>query len=135
MLPVTPSDRSGRGEEEWNLLGGSESTDSSSRRTPRGSRRHLTALSASVSTWTVLAFFVLATVVSLPLLAYTRRLQLRSAGHEDERQIVLSLHPEQHTTRGPATLVFNWTITLGTRAPDGVEREVYLVNGTCPKMS
>lgn len=39
------------------------------------------------------------------------------------------LHPQAHASRPPTTLVFNWTITSGLRSPDGVEKQVYLVNG------
>ncbi|EQL00798.1 Multicopper oxidase family protein [Ophiocordyceps sinensis CO18] len=70
--------------------------------------------------------------MALPLLAYTRRERLPLAEHERQKQISLALHPERHISRGPATLIFNWTVTLGTRAPDGVEKQVYLVNGQFP---
>nr|RBQ98609.1 hypothetical protein FVER53263_12301 [Fusarium verticillioides] len=42
------------------------------------------------------------------------------------------LHPQNHTSRPPTTLSFNWTITTGTRSPDGVEKQVYLVNDEFP---
>lgn len=38
------------------------------------------------------------------------------------------LHPQSHASRPPTTQSFNWTITAGTRSPDGVEKRVYLVN-------
>ncbi|KAM4061208.1 multicopper oxidase domain-containing protein [Hirsutella rhossiliensis] len=120
-----------RGEEGCGLLEEPETESSPPRRPPRQSMG-FSELLASVSKWTVLASLVLATVLALPLLAYTRHERLPIAKHENEKQIALALHPEQHVTRGPATLVFNWTITLGTRAPDGVEKEVYLVNGQFP---
>ncbi|KAF5591171.1 L-ascorbate oxidase [Fusarium subglutinans] len=42
------------------------------------------------------------------------------------------LHPEDHARRPPTTLTLNWTITTGTRSPDGVEKRVYLVNDEFP---
>jgi hypothetical protein len=47
----------------------------------------------------------------------------------DESQLAIPLHPVEHSTRDPTTLTFDWHVTLGTRAPDGVEKQVYLVNG------
>ncbi|KAJ9634741.1 hypothetical protein H2204_006190 [Knufia peltigerae] len=42
------------------------------------------------------------------------------------------LHPEEHVSRPPTTLVYNWTITKGHRWPDGVSKEVYLINDRFP---
>lgn len=42
------------------------------------------------------------------------------------------LHPKQHATRPPTTQVYNWTITTGDRRPDGVLKQVYLVNDDFP---
>ncbi|KAJ4154434.1 hypothetical protein NW765_015192 [Fusarium oxysporum] len=42
------------------------------------------------------------------------------------------LHPQSHASRPPTTQSFNWTITAGTRSPDGVEKRVYLVNNEFP---
>ncbi|KAF5550714.1 hypothetical protein FMEXI_3673 [Fusarium mexicanum] len=42
------------------------------------------------------------------------------------------LHPEDHARRPPTTITLNWTITTGTRSPDGVEKRVYLVNDEFP---
>ncbi|KAF5987570.1 putative multicopper oxidase [Fusarium bulbicola] len=42
------------------------------------------------------------------------------------------LHPQDHARRPPTTLTLNWTITTGTRSPDGVEKRVYLVNDEFP---
>lgn len=47
----------------------------------------------------------------------------------DDSQLAIPLHPLEHSTRDPTTLTFEWHVTLGTRAPDGVEKQVYLVNG------
>jgi hypothetical protein len=47
----------------------------------------------------------------------------------DDSQLAIPLHPTEHSTRDPTTLTFDWHVTLGTKAPDGVEKEVYLING------
>ncbi|KAL7948812.1 multicopper oxidase [Trichoderma barbatum] len=47
-------------------------------------------------------------------------------------QLAIPLHPTEHSTRDPTTLTFDWHVTLGTRAPDGVEKQVYLINGQFP---
>ncbi|KIW76134.1 hypothetical protein Z517_10879 [Fonsecaea pedrosoi CBS 271.37] len=44
----------------------------------------------------------------------------------------IKLHPEVHASRPPTTLTFNWEITKGYRYPDGVRKEVYLINGLFP---
>ncbi|KAF5987243.1 L-ascorbate oxidase [Fusarium coicis] len=48
--------------------------------------------------------------------------------HDTTGHLGYRLHPEDHTSRPPTTLSFNWTIAAGTRSPDGVEKRVYLVN-------
>ncbi|KAL6825782.1 multicopper oxidase [Trichoderma sp. SZMC 28015] len=47
-------------------------------------------------------------------------------------QLAIPLHPTEHSTRDPTTLTFDWHVTLGVRAPDGVEKQVYLINGQFP---
>ncbi|RGP77015.1 putative multicopper oxidase [Fusarium longipes] len=42
------------------------------------------------------------------------------------------LNPQKHASRPPTTLVFNWTVTSGLRSPDGVQKQVYLVNEQFP---
>lgn len=42
------------------------------------------------------------------------------------------LHPEDHVSRPPTTLVYDWTVTKGYRSPDGVRKEVYLINDQFP---
>lgn len=52
----------------------------------------------------------------------------------DESQLSIPLHPVEHSTRDPTTLTFEWHVTQGTRTPDGVEKQVYLVNGVYEPM-
>ena len=42
---------------------------------------------------------------------------------------VIYLHPEDHIHREPQTIHLAWNITRGELAPDGVIREVILING------
>jgi hypothetical protein len=39
------------------------------------------------------------------------------------------LHPQDHVYRKPRTIYQHWAITKGYRAPDGVKKLVYLING------
>jgi FtsP/CotA-like multicopper oxidase with cupredoxin domain len=42
------------------------------------------------------------------------------------------LQPHEHIFRAPTTIRKSWQITAGTRRPDGVLKQVYLVNGEFP---
>ena len=59
-------------------------------------------------------------------------LRLKVQNEDDFKDIVLVLHPEDHACRPPRTLTFDWQITKGFRSPDGVRKEVYLINGQFP---
>jgi hypothetical protein len=48
---------------------------------------------------------------------------------EGEDTIGILLHPEDHVSRNPGIVNLHWTITSGFRAPDGVKKRVYLING------
>lgn len=48
------------------------------------------------------------------------------------RPLNLELHPEDHVRRERKTWNYKWEITTGIRAPDGVEKTVYLINGQFP---
>jgi hypothetical protein len=52
-----------------------------------------------------------------------------SSGLAVEPPLGIFLHPEDHRSRDPVTLRLHWTITSGFRAPDGVKKKVYLING------
>lgn len=45
------------------------------------------------------------------------------------REISIELHPKDHILRLPTSLTHHWNITKGVRAPDGVNKTVYLING------
>lgn len=42
---------------------------------------------------------------------------------------LIELHPEDHVYRAPVTHHLNWRVTTGQRRPDGVLKEVFLING------
>ena len=45
------------------------------------------------------------------------------------RDLSIELHPKDHIRRLPTSLTHHWNITKGVRAPDGVNKAVYLING------
>lgn len=49
----------------------------------------------------------------------------------EERQPgqAIRLSPEDHRNREPRRISHEWNISKGKRAPDGVEKQVYLING------
>jgi len=57
--------------------------------------------------------------------------QVSNDQHGDE-MLGIELHPEDHVYRNPKTITYHWTITSGVHWPDGVKKEVYLVNGEFP---
>ena len=60
-------------------------------------------------------------------------LHLGNNGAENLKQrIAIELYPYNHVFRAPKTIAHHWTITSGFLYPDGVKKEVYLVNGQFP---
>lgn len=55
------------------------------------------------------------------------------AGGNEEPQAIPSLgivlHPEDHRSRNSTIITQHWKITSEFRAPDGVKKKVYLING------
>ncbi|KAK4945723.1 hypothetical protein LTR10_015071 [Elasticomyces elasticus] len=49
-------------------------------------------------------------------------------GYHSPGDLRIILHPEDHVSRPPTTLTYSWIITKGYRSPDGVRKEVYLIN-------
>lgn len=47
----------------------------------------------------------------------------------------IELHPEDHVYRRPVTHHLDWRITSGLRRPDGVLKQIYLINGTLLELS
>ena len=52
-----------------------------------------------------------------------------SQSNEDGEVLAIRLRPELHKPRAPQNIEQDWVITSGIRAPDGVQKEVYLING------
>lgn len=40
-----------------------------------------------------------------------------------------TLHPEEHIFREAQTIRLTWNVTKAARAPDGVVKAIYLING------
>lgn len=80
---------------------------------------------------TPLASLALGLVLAWPLVEYLSRRasSSESVPHLNHGLLSIALHPERHALRQPMTLTFDWNIRLEKRAPDGVEKAVYLVNG------
>lgn len=51
------------------------------------------------------------------------------ASPDQEPNLLVPLHPQDHSTRDPTTLHLDWTISKGLASPDGVDKWVYTVNG------
>lgn len=49
-----------------------------------------------------------------------------------EKMLGIRLYPEHHVDRPPKTITHFWNVTSGFRSPDGVKKEIYLVNGAFP---
>jgi FtsP/CotA-like multicopper oxidase with cupredoxin domain len=49
-----------------------------------------------------------------------------------EEILGIRLHPQDHVDRAPKTITHHWKVTSGIRSPDGVKKEVYLVNDQFP---
>ena len=46
--------------------------------------------------------------------------------------LTIQLHPQDHESRPATTIRFEWNITKGERRPDGVAKDVFLINGQHP---
>lgn len=75
-----------------------------------------------------LFLFLLVAAGALPFLWHGSPSGSAAATQDD--QIAIRLHPEDHVARLPKTLTFDFTISQGVRAIGGVEKQIYLVNGT-----
>jgi hypothetical protein len=52
---------------------------------------------------------------------------------EPKNDLKLLLHPDAHVSRAPSVRQYSWNVTKARIAPDGVEKDVFLINGmdTC----
>lgn len=65
----------------------------------------------------------------LDLIAASTTKSLNTGNTEIKRDFGIFLHPKDHILREPDVLRFSWNITKATIAPDGVEKDVFLING------
>lgn len=56
-------------------------------------------------------------------------------GEGPKRDLKWLLHPEDHISRDPGIRRYSWNITKATIAPNGVEKEVFLINSTMTAIS
>ncbi len=54
---------------------------------------------------------------------------VQSDGGSGSPGLGIVLHPELHVSRGPKTIFMQWDVTEEILQPDGVKKNVYLVNG------
>jgi FtsP/CotA-like multicopper oxidase with cupredoxin domain len=50
----------------------------------------------------------------------------------EQQMLGIQLHPYDHVSRPPKTITHSWNISTDYRSPDGVKKQVYLVNGQFP---
>ncbi|KAF5603210.1 L-ascorbate oxidase [Fusarium pseudocircinatum] len=80
----------------------------------------------------IAALIVVALLSAIGILVALHGLSSSRPSDDATGHLGYRLHPEDHASRPPTTISFNWTITAGTRSPDGVEKRVYLVNDEFP---
>lgn len=86
-----------------------------------------TLLSIPLSVFLVLYLPWNAALASIPGL--TRPSDVETAGPTLDRDLKFLLHPEDHVSRDAETRRYSWNITKAIRAPNGVKKEVFLING------
>lgn len=81
-----------------------------------------------LSIFTVL-FIHLSSSSTTPEAAISTEHDAATVGSEPRRNLKVLLHPQDHVSRKPGVRDYSWNITKTTIAPDGVEKQVYLING------
>lgn len=81
--------------------------------------------------WTVILLLGLVYTLDLPFGAWIRPLSIHRGPDEAtvETRPNIGLHPDDHVFRQPTTQHLDWRVTSGHRRPDGVLKNVYLING------
>jgi FtsP/CotA-like multicopper oxidase with cupredoxin domain len=80
-------------------------------------------------------FLVLILFISFKTLSVTPLTQSKSSNFQpgsSDGTLGIVLHPETHAHRPPHDITQHWNITSDFRSPDGVKKEVYLINGELP---
>ncbi|EXJ62675.1 hypothetical protein A1O7_03113 [Cladophialophora yegresii CBS 114405] len=81
----------------------------------------------------LLAAFLFASIEGRPWIKGQNTTTTETHGKEQHHGgIGMVLHPESHVSRPPATLCFDWRVTKAFRSPDGVRKEVYVINDQFP---
>ena len=95
--------------------------------------------SHALLTWTFVACLLIVVAyvlrVDFPLRSWVPPLSFSHSDlHESASAIRprIALRPENHVYRPPATQYLHWHVTSGERRPDGVLKQVYLINGIHP---
>ena len=106
---------------------------------PKASNHQDSSSAQSKSQWVKAAWVAVAVIVfSLTLVVlYDSHSQwifttLYGQNHDRGSSIGIKLHPENHVYRAPAVIEHHWSISSGYRAPDGVRKRIYLINGAFP---
>lgn len=88
----------------------------------------------AVAAFLLLAFFTLITL--RPFLnpdtsrsSWPQFYKPQSDSAKSSNTLEILLHPEKHTQRASKVIHYHWTITSDFRAPDGVRKNVHLING------
>lgn len=89
-----------------------------------------------VVTWLLAVCVLLAVAYVLRpdsyLTSWVAPLQTYRHEQESDQRPRIELHPEDHVHRPATTHHLDWTVTTDHRRPDGVLKQVYLVNGLFP---
>lgn len=83
----------------------------------------------------VFALFLLLTNGTLSMPSLGGSTKDPSKAHLTEKDPIIVLHPEDHIHREAQKIHLSWNITKGRIAPDGVFRDVILINGKPPAIS
>lgn len=126
--------RKARQLKEPSVLDDSQSNDTENEPPERGSRRlnRILLYPLIICALIVLLFLYQSTArasASLQL-DIPARLTSSPARDPDAFRPRIELHPEDHAHRDPITQSFNWTVTSDHIRPDGVLKQVYLINGS-----
>lgn len=81
---------------------------------------------------TVLFFFVLFAVAAFLSVPLHKQPVYNFQPDGSDGSLGILLHPDDHAYREPGELRYTWNITSEERAPDGVLKKVYLINGQFP---
>jgi FtsP/CotA-like multicopper oxidase with cupredoxin domain len=80
----------------------------------------------------VLFFFILVALAALHTAAPQKRPEYTFEPGSLAGSLGILLSPRKHIDRAPGDVKYAWNITSGERAPDGVQKTVYLINGQFP---